>query len=271
MYLGNVKINRIVKELDGKSFYYMKHKPTGKFVSGIYTDRVNFNTYRRPKGIWFERRNPSNKISSAEFQRLRNSYYPSKNGADPYNIYEQEYEDAPLNVDWDGGKQILTFNNYDDLRKTLKESISHRNSLLKKNIIFLSPADAKKLKEFNVKNLSNDEIKQIIVNMYEEKPNEVFLARHVFAVRKADKFENALFTDNPAQFLTSFFENAYVGRYDHSYDSQMAAVLPKIQEVLEIFDVCKTEINLKQDQIISEDVMLNELTLLLVNKMSESK
>ena len=102
-----------------------------------------------------------------------------------------------------------------------------------------------------------------VKDFYEDKIS--YFKKSSYGLQKTQTINNSLFTENPSSLLHSFFENKFNFRYQDNLNSELASVIPRINEILDIFEIHKIEFGIKQDDLIDEEQLTTDLTVSIVN------
>jgi len=228
-YIGNIKIGNLIEQIDGKVYYCLKHKATNLYVSGIYRSEISLPDRKKSSGI--------------EPAILCDENYDT-------NLHRRVYK-------------LIKINNYKETKQALTKAKQYRQKLVNQNIIFLDDEDKIKLKNLNFKKMKDQEIFDFVKDFYEDKIS--YFKKSSYGLQKTQTINNSLFTENPSSLLHSFFENKFNFRYQDNLNSELASVIPRINEILDIFEIHKIEFGIKQDDLIDEEQLTTDLTVSIVN------
>lgn len=261
-YIGNVKVNKLFQQLNGKVYYFLKHKATGKYVSGTYRCRFDLPDRAKGTGKFKHVNNPNDIIDHNEYNKkcIDTPYHASDY---PPKIYKEITESEAIsltrkNGSW-GDVETVSINSYAEVRAALIKAKAYRQKLIKNNIIFLDDENRQKFNNLNFKKMTDAEILEFVTNLYTHKVP--YFQKSSYGIMKTDKIDNVKFYENPALLFHQFIEQNWGG----SMEAQMGSVIPKVKEILEIFDIHKVEFGVKEDDVLEEDQLMTDLTVSIIN------
>lgn len=265
-YIGNVKINKLFQQLNGKAYYFMKHKATGKYVYGVYSCDYQLPDRQIGTGKYQKIDDPNVVIDEKQYYALMHKI--RHNAIHPARLYNQIYEPASISVvrtqESYGDFVSLTISNYADVRSHLTKAKNYRKRLIKNNVIFLDDENKEKFDKLNFKKMTDAEILDFVTKIYKEEVP--YFKKHTIGVLKTETLGNAHFYENPARFFYVFFEKGFT----NSMDSQMSAILPRVQEILDMFEVHKVEFGVKEDKIVDAEQLSTDLTVSIIETANKN-